>query len=160
MKVTLDSLRTFSFLADSNRETFNTFVQRIGGDRPTYYLEQYIKEKGGTKRTLELFHSSNHIEQIHGNYRKQALLNCTGQAILDAAFLASMVDEIVEVNKIDSIESYMDFSDVCLIKLDKEIRELPLSLFESVPPIYQIVSSLDNSIKEFIIKQKTIKYIL
>lgn len=160
MKVTLDSIKAFCFLANPARETFKAYVERHDGIRPQYFVSRYLTEHGATAEALDLWKSAKYIDKIHGNYRKVSLLNAPGQAILEATILAGMCQQIIEASRVNDLESYLDFSSVCGMKIIKEIEQLPVYLFESSEDIFPVISSLDSSYNEYLLTEKTIKHIL
>ena len=159
MKVSLESVKAFCFLANPHRENFKDFVNRIDGKRPQYYISRYMIEKGATDEALDLLQDAGYLEQIHGNYRKTALLNAPGQAILEATILAGMCQQIVEATKVNNLKSYLNFSSVCGMRMINELEQLPSSLFEGTD-MYPVICSLSSSYDEYLLTEKTIKYIL
>jgi len=160
MHITLGSIKAFCFLANPHRETFVQFVNRFDGKRPQYYVSRYLIENGATGESLDLLKDSDLLNKIHGNYKKTTLLNAPGQAILEATILVSMIQQIVECENTAQFERYLDFSEVCVLRIKKELELLPLELFDNMPIEYGVISSLDSSIEEYMLKEKTIKHIL
>lgn len=165
MKITLHNIRDFCFLANPERTKFSDYWQQLG-ERPTYYIEPYLKEYSANSESVKLFSDSGLLNSIHGNYRKVCLGNGVGQAFMDAAIMSGMCKSMVTTDngtdstKAKDLEDYLDFSSTCALRIIREMEQLPVTLFESVPSIHSVVSDLENSYKNYILVEKTIIYIL
>ena len=160
MKVTIDAIKMFAFLADPNRKTFKQFCDDQRVARPSYVIMPYISSVGANGAAMSSYYERNMINDIHRNYRKTALICAPGQAAIELAIMSAMCKEMIEHNNPYPMTGDPSFFSVCCLAVAKELAQLNPNLFNAYPNIVNAMNHIDDALTECFITEKTINYII